>query len=83
MQLFQWYKTRFSDPNLSVLFLLLLFSFIVIYLFGNILAPLFVAIVLAYLLDWPVTYLMRFKINRTFATLIVMLLFIQNVKLLN
>lgn len=77
MQLFQWYKTRFSDPNLSVLFLLLLFSFTVIYLFGNILTPLFVAIILAYLLDWPVTYLMRFKINRTFATLIVMVLFIS------
>lgn len=77
MQLFQWYKTRFSDPNLSVLFLLLLFSFIVVYLFGNILTPLFVAIVLAYLLDWPVTYLMRFKINRTIATLIVMALFIS------
>lgn len=77
LQLYQWYKARFSDPNLSVLFLLLLFSFIVIYLFGNILTPLFVAIILAYLLDWPVTYLMRFKINRTFATLIVMTLFIS------
>jgi len=77
MQLYQWYKTRFSDPNLSVLFLLLLFSFIVIYLFGNILTPLFVAIVLAYLLDWPVSYLMRFKIPRTIATLIVMVLFIS------
>ncbi|RBW47538.1 AI-2E family transporter [Psychromonas sp. B3M02] len=77
MQLIQWYKTRFSDPNLSVLFLLLLFSFFVIYLFGNILTPLFVAIVLAYLLDWPVTYLMRFKMNRTVATLIVMALFVS------
>lgn len=77
MQLFQWYKTRFSDPNLSVLFLLLLFSFAIIYIFGNILTPLFVAIILAYLLDWPVTHLMRFKINRTVATLIVMLVFIS------
>lgn len=77
MQLFQWYKTRFSDPNLSVLFLLLLFSFAIIYIFGNILTPLFVAIILAYLLDWPVTHLMRFKINRTIATLIVMLLFVS------
>jgi len=76
-QLFQWYKTRFSDPNLSVLFLLLLFSFTVIYFFGNILTPLFVAIILAYLLDWPVTYLMRYKIHRTIATLIVMILFVS------
>tara|TARA_R110001583_G_scaffold19886_4_gene77190 strand:- start:689 stop:1768 length:1080 start_codon:yes stop_codon:yes gene_type:complete len=77
MQLFQWYKTRFSDPNLSVLFLLLLFAFAIIYMFGNILTPLFVAIILAYLLDWPVTHLMRFRLNRTLATLIVMILFIS------
>lgn len=76
-QVSQWYKTRFSDPNLSVLFLLLLASFAIIYFFGSILTPLFVAIVLAYLLDLPVTYLMRFKINRTFSTLIVMTLFIS------
>lgn len=77
MQLFQWYKTRFSDPNLSVLFLLILFAFAIIYIFGNILTPLFVAIILAYLLDWPVTHLMRFRLNRTLATLIVMILFIS------
>lgn len=74
-QVSQWYKTRFSDPNLSVLFLLLFASFGIIYLFGSILTPLFVAIVLAYLLDLPVAYLMRFRINRTFSTLIVMSLF--------
>lgn len=76
-QLAQWYKTRFSDPNLSVLFLLLLFSFIVVYAFGSILTPVFVAIVLAYLLDWPVTYLMRFRLNRTISTLLIMTLFIS------
>lgn len=76
-QVSEWYKTRFADPNLSVLFLLILFSFAVIYFFGNILTPLFVAIVLAYLLDWPVSYLMRLKINRAFATLIVMSMFVS------
>lgn len=76
-QLTRWYKNHFSDPNLSVLFLLLTGAFFIIYLFGNILAPLFVALVLAYLLDWPVNYLMRLKLNRTVATLIVMTLFIS------
>ena len=76
-QLTDWYKHRFKDPNLSVLFLLLIAAFLVFYFFGNILAPLFVALVLAYLLDWPINYLMRFKINRTVATFIVMSLFLS------
>ncbi|MCG6201347.1 AI-2E family transporter [Psychromonas antarctica] len=75
-QLTNWYQHRFADPNLSTLFLLLLAAFSVFYFFGNILAPLFVALVLAYLLDWPVNYLMRFKINRTIATFIVMSIFL-------
>ena len=76
-QISQWYKTRFSDPNLSVLFLLLIFSFVIIYFFGSILTPLFVALVFAYLLDWPITYLMKFKLNRTVSTLLVMSLFLS------
>ena len=75
-QVSQWYRARFSDPNLSVLFLLLIFSFVVVYFLGSILTPLFVAIVLAYLLDWPIMHLMKFKINRIFSTLIVMLIFL-------
>lgn len=76
-QLTDWYKYRFNDPNLSVLFLLLITAFFIIYLFGDILAPLFVALVLAYLLEWPVNYLTRYKINRTVSTFIVMLLFLS------
>lgn len=76
-QLTDWYKYRFKDPNLSVLFLLLIAAFSVFYFFGNILAPLFVALVLAYLLDWPINYLMRYRINRSIATFIVMLLFLS------
>ncbi len=76
-QLTDWYRHRFADPNLSALFLLLIAAFLVFYFFGNILVPLFVALVLAYLLDWPVNYLVRCKINRTVATFIVMLLFLS------
>lgn len=76
-QVSQWYKLRFSDPNLSVLFLLLLFSFVIIYFFGGVLTPLFVALALAYLLEWPVNYMMRFKLSRCVATIIVMTLFIS------
>ena len=76
-QLADWYKYRFKDPNVSVLFLLLIAAFLVFYFFGNILAPLFVALVLSYLLDWPINYLMRYKINRSIATFIVMSLFLS------
>ncbi|MFT6925981.1 MAG: putative permease [Psychromonas sp.] len=72
----EWYQHHFADPNLSVLFLLLLSAFAVFYFFGGILTPVFVALVLAYLLDWPVNYLMRFKLNRTLSTLIVMAIFL-------
>ncbi|MEI6896780.1 MAG: AI-2E family transporter [Psychromonas sp.] len=75
-QLTAWYKNRFSDPNLSVLFLLLIGAFFTVYFFGGILAPLFVALILAYMLDWPVNYLMRFNVNRTLSTFLVMTLFI-------
>lgn len=76
-QLTDWYKHRFEDPNLSVLFLLLIAAFLIFYFFGDILVPLFVALVLAYLLDWPINYLVRLKINRVIATFIIMLLFLS------
>jgi len=76
-QLTAWYQHRFADPNLSVLVLLLIAAFLVFYFFGNILAPLFVALVLAYLLDWPINHLIRFRVNRSIATFIVMSLFLS------
>lgn len=53
----RWYQTRFSDPDAVTLFLLLVFGFAVLWLFGNLLAPILVAIVMAYLLEWPVNRL--------------------------
>ena len=43
----RWYQTRFSDPDAVTLFLLLVFCFAVIWLFGDLLAPLLVALVMA------------------------------------
>ena len=51
----RWYKRRFSDPHAVSLVAIILFGFITIYFFGHLIAPLLVAIVLAYLLEWPVT----------------------------
>jgi putative permease len=55
----RWYQTRFSDPDAVTLFLLLVFCFAVLWLFGDLLAPLLVALVMAYLLEWPVSRLQR------------------------
>lgn len=72
----QWYQRKFSDPNAVTLFLLLVVTVVVIVLFGNLLAPLIVAIALAYLLDWPVTRLMYMGMSRLTATIITFVAFL-------
>ncbi|GAB6264387.1 AI-2E family transporter [Photobacterium sp. CCB-ST2H9] len=71
----RWYQRRFSDPHAVSLVAILLVGFITIYFFGNLIAPLLVAIVLAYLLEWPVMYLTRLRVPRTLAVTLVLLLF--------
>ncbi|KJY81474.1 permase [Vibrio galatheae] len=72
----RWYKRRFSDPHAASLVAILLFGFITIYFFGNLIAPLLVAIVLAYLLEWPVAQLSRVGLPRTLSVILVILSFI-------
>ena len=72
----RWYQTRFSDPDAVTLFLLLVFCFAVLWLFGDLLAPLLVALVMAYLLEWPVSRLQRAGLSRALATSLILLLFI-------
>lgn len=73
----QWYQRRFSDPHAVSLVVIILAGFITIYFFGGLIAPLLVAIVLAYLLEWPVTQLVRFGLPRSFAVVCVLLMFIS------
>ncbi|MBT1449590.1 AI-2E family transporter [Glaciecola sp. XM2] len=70
-----WYKRKFSDPNALMLLLLILFSFAIFYLLGGILMPVIVAIVIAYLLDVPVTRLERLGIRRSLATSFTLIVF--------
>ncbi|QSR48080.1 AI-2E family transporter [Aeromonas veronii] len=72
----RWYQTRFSDPDAVTLFLLLVFCFTIIWLFGDLLAPLLVALVMAYLLEWPVARLQKAGLSRTLATSVILVLFI-------
>jgi len=72
----RWYQERFSDPHAVTLFLLLVFGFSVIYFIGGLITPFLVAVVLAYLLDWPLIQLMRLGLSRTWATVIILMLFV-------
>ena len=71
-----WFQRRFSDPNAITLTLLLLIGFGLIIFFGTVLAPILVAIALAYLLEWPVNRLQRVGLKRLYAVLVVFTLFI-------
>lgn len=66
-----WYKRRFSDPDAVALILIIIGGFGIIYFFGHLIVPLLVAIVLAYLLDWPVSLLQKSCLNRKISTLVV------------
>lgn len=50
--LMQWYRRRFSDPEAIALLVILVAGFGILFFFSGLLAPLLVAIVLAYLLEW-------------------------------
>lgn len=51
--LLQWYRRRFTDPQAIALLVILVAGFLILYFLHGILTPLLVAIVLAYLLEWP------------------------------
>lgn len=69
-----WYQRYFSDPQIIILLVLLMLGLFGIMYFGNILAPLLIAILLAYLLDSAVKKLESWGVGRTFATTIILLL---------
>ncbi|WP_075181440.1 AI-2E family transporter [Pantoea sp. 1.19] len=73
--LLQWYRRRFSDPQAIALLVILLAGFIILFFFNGLLAPLLVALVLAYLLEWPTSQLQRAGLSRSAATGIVLMLF--------
>ncbi|CAQ83884.1 MULTISPECIES: AI-2E family transporter [Photorhabdus] len=71
----QWYRRRFTDPQVIALFIILVVGFCIIYFLHGILAPLLVAIVLAYLLEWPTSMLEKLGCSRTVAVCIVLIIF--------
>ena len=49
-----WYNRKFSDPDAATLAAMIVVTMVAFALWGNMLMPVIVALVLAYLLDWPV-----------------------------
>lgn len=72
----RWYKRKFSDPDSAMLLVLLIVASLALLLWGEMLAPVIVAVVLAYLLDWPVTRLENLGLTRTYASMVVLIVFV-------
>jgi putative permease len=72
----EWFSRYFSDPEVISLVFLLIFGTFVVLMFGRMLLPVFVAIIISYLLNGFVAWLQSFRIPRIAAVVIVSLLFI-------
>jgi len=70
-----WYERKFSDPHSVTLFLLLIALVASLYFVGSLIIPVLVALVIAYLLEWPVLKLQNLGLARLSACASVMLLF--------
>lgn len=72
-QLQSWYKQKFGDPQTVALLGILLIGFGTIYFFSNLLMPLLIAIVVAYLLESPIRLLTnKLKFPRTLSVTLVL-----------
>lgn len=69
----EWYRRYFPEPQVVIFALQLIAGFLLVIYFGGILAPLFAAVVIAYILDGGVTWLMRWRVPRLVAASLVSL----------
>jgi len=70
-----WWRRQFADPQAVILALMLIVVTALVVLFGRMLAPVFAAVVLAYLLEGVVTKLVERGAPRLTAVLVVFLTF--------
>ena len=75
-QIIDWIRRHLENPQLVSLLLLILGIWLVMALFGAELAPVFAAVVLAYLLEGPVAWLTRRGVPRRVAALAVWAVFV-------
>ena len=72
----RWIKKYFSDPQAIILALLLVFGFVVVVFFGDMLAPVLASIVIAYLLEGLISSLERRGVPRMLLVLAVFVAFL-------
>ena len=77
-----WLNRYFSDPQSLILGLLLLAGFLIVMFLGEMLTPVFVGLVIAYLLDGMAIALQRIKVPRLVSVLLVFLLFLATLFIL-
>jgi len=70
-----WYQRYFTDPQAALLAVLLVLASLVIYFMGQMLTPLIAAVVIAYLLEGPVSKLER-RVSRLVAVVLVFSMFL-------
>ncbi len=66
-----WFRQHLSDPQVIGLAAVLLTGFAIIYIAGNMLAPVLASVIIAYLLEGMVVYLVRLGLPRFLSVLIV------------
>jgi putative permease len=71
----QWVTRHFSDPQIVILGVLIVIGSVLIFTLGNMLAPVFCAIIIAYLLEGFVNMVERMKIPRIIAVVLVFSVF--------
>ena len=71
-----WYRRYFTDPQASLLVVLLVIGFVIVFTMGKMLAPFLAAIIIAYFLEGAVYKLENIKVKRILAVNVIFLLFI-------
>ncbi|MDX1610231.1 MAG: AI-2E family transporter [Halofilum sp. (in: g-proteobacteria)] len=71
-----WYRRNFSDPQAVILALVLIVGFSIVLLVGDILAPVLIALIFAYMLESVVQTMQRWHIPRLLAVSLVLLAFV-------
>jgi len=72
----QWYQRNFTDPQAVFLVFVLVFGFAIILILGDMLAPVFAAVVIAYLLESPIQFMKKYGARRRHAVIWIFLLFL-------
>ncbi|MFZ0728026.1 MAG: AI-2E family transporter, partial [Desulfobacterales bacterium] len=77
-----WIDRHLSDPQILVLGFMLVLGFVFVFMFGDMLVPVFASIVIAFMLDGMVARLARFKVPRMLSVLIAFIVFMTCLLLL-